>query len=54
MSSFFGGGNASTPQGPEPLFAAKTEMEMYTGMYLIGAGQLYLGQDASNPSCCFS
>ena len=31
MSSFFGGGQAQQPQGPDPVYAAKTEMEMYTG-----------------------
>ena len=31
MSSWFGGGQGSEPQGPDPIFAAKTEMEMYTG-----------------------
>jgi hypothetical protein len=29
--SFFGGGTQQ-PQGPDPIFAAKTELEMYTGM----------------------
>ena len=28
--SFFGGGQQQ-PQGPDPVFAAKTELEMYTG-----------------------
>lgn len=28
--NFFGGGQQE-PQGPDPVFAAKTEMEMYTG-----------------------
>lgn len=28
--NFFGGGNQQAPQGPDPVFAAKTEMEMYT------------------------
>ena len=31
MSGFFGG-STPQPQGPDPVFAAKTEMEMYTGM----------------------
>ena len=28
--NFFGGGSQQAPQGPDPVFAAKTEMEMYT------------------------
>mmetsp|Transcript_25044 Transcript_25044/g.41550 ORF Transcript_25044/g.41550 Transcript_25044/m.41550 type:complete len:104 (-) Transcript_25044:312-623(-) len=32
MSSIFGGGQAA-PQGPDPLFAATTEMEMYTNLF---------------------
>ena len=30
--SFFGGGQPQEPQGPDPVYAAKVEMEMYTGM----------------------
>mmetsp|Transcript_26858 Transcript_26858/g.30698 ORF Transcript_26858/g.30698 Transcript_26858/m.30698 type:complete len:107 (-) Transcript_26858:306-626(-) len=30
--SFFGGGQQQ-PQGPDPMFAAQTEMEMYTDMF---------------------
>uniref|UniRef100_A0A6T5YYM4 Mitochondrial import inner membrane translocase subunit n=1 Tax=Thalassionema nitzschioides TaxID=33649 RepID=A0A6T5YYM4_9STRA len=30
--SFFGGGQAQ-PQGPDPMFAAQTEMEMYTDLF---------------------
>jgi hypothetical protein len=29
--SFFGGGQQQQPQGPDPVVAAKVEMEMYTG-----------------------
>lgn len=29
--NFFGGSKAQEPQGPDPVFAAKTEFEMYTG-----------------------
>jgi hypothetical protein len=33
--SFFGGGQQQQQQqGPDPVFAAKTEMEMYTGALL--------------------
>lgn len=28
--NFFGGGSQQAQQGPDPVFAAKTEMEMYT------------------------
>jgi hypothetical protein len=31
--SFFGGGQQQ-PQGPDPVFAAKTELEMYTGEWV--------------------
>jgi len=31
--SFFGGGQQQQPQGPDPVFAAKTEMEMYTDLF---------------------
>ena len=31
MASFFGGGQPQQPQGPDPVVAAKVEMEMYTG-----------------------
>jgi hypothetical protein len=31
MNFFGGGGQQEKPQGPDPVFAAKTEMEMYTG-----------------------
>mmetsp|Transcript_34729 Transcript_34729/g.84203 ORF Transcript_34729/g.84203 Transcript_34729/m.84203 type:complete len:103 (+) Transcript_34729:70-378(+) len=31
--NFFGGGQEQQPQGPEPVFAAKTEMEMYTDLF---------------------
>lgn len=30
--NFFGGGQQE-PQGPDPVFAAKTEMEMYTDLF---------------------
>jgi import inner membrane translocase subunit TIM10 len=30
--NFFGGGQEQ-PQGPDPVFAAKTEMEMYTDLF---------------------
>lgn len=30
--SFFGGGQQQS-QGPDPVYAAKTELEMYTGTY---------------------
>mmetsp|Transcript_93115 Transcript_93115/g.260393 ORF Transcript_93115/g.260393 Transcript_93115/m.260393 type:complete len:102 (+) Transcript_93115:91-396(+) len=30
--NFFGGGQQQ-PQGPDPVFAAKTEMEMYTDLF---------------------
>jgi hypothetical protein len=29
--NFFGGGQQQQQQGPDPVFAAKTEMEVYTG-----------------------
>jgi hypothetical protein len=29
--NFFGGSKAQESQGPDPVFAAKTEFEMYTG-----------------------
>lgn len=32
--SFFGGGRPQEPQGPDPVYAAKLEMEMYTGRFL--------------------
>mmetsp|Transcript_5473 Transcript_5473/g.14843 ORF Transcript_5473/g.14843 Transcript_5473/m.14843 type:complete len:153 (-) Transcript_5473:400-858(-) len=31
--SFFGGGQPQQPQGPDPIFAAKTEVEMYTDLF---------------------
>lgn len=31
--NFFGG--QQEPQGPDPVFAAKTEMEMYTGSFIF-------------------
>eukprot|EP00429_Kryptoperidinium_foliaceum_P006877 CAMPEP_0176023852 /NCGR_PEP_ID=MMETSP0120_2-20121206/11643_1 /TAXON_ID=160619 /ORGANISM="Kryptoperidinium foliaceum, Strain CCMP 1326" /LENGTH=88 /DNA_ID=CAMNT_0017357019 /DNA_START=45 /DNA_END=308 /DNA_ORIENTATION=+ len=31
--NFFGGGQQQQPQGPDPVFAAKTEMEMYTDLF---------------------
>jgi len=31
--NFFGGGQDQQPKGPDPVFAAKTEMEMYTGEF---------------------
>jgi len=31
--NFFGGGEEQKPQGPDPVFAAKTEMEMYTDLF---------------------
>eukprot|EP00529_Nitzschia_sp_RCC80_P034300 CAMPEP_0113452096 /NCGR_PEP_ID=MMETSP0014_2-20120614/6673_1 /TAXON_ID=2857 /ORGANISM="Nitzschia sp." /LENGTH=102 /DNA_ID=CAMNT_0000343463 /DNA_START=581 /DNA_END=889 /DNA_ORIENTATION=+ /assembly_acc=CAM_ASM_000159 len=31
--NFFGGGQQQQPQGPDPIFAAKTEMEMYTDLF---------------------
>jgi len=31
--AFFPGGGQSEPQGPDPVFAAKTEMEMYTDLF---------------------
>ena len=30
--NFFGGGQQE-PQGPDPIFAAKTELEMYTNLF---------------------
>jgi hypothetical protein len=32
--SWFGGG-PQQPQGPDPVSAAKIEMEMYTGMFSV-------------------
>ncbi|CAB9508649.1 membrane translocase subunit TIM10 [Seminavis robusta] len=31
--NFFGGGEPQKPAGPDPLFAATTEMEMYTDLF---------------------
>ncbi|VEU33691.1 unnamed protein product [Pseudo-nitzschia multistriata] len=31
--NFFGGGEEAKPAGPDPVFAAKTEMEMYTDLF---------------------
>ena len=28
--NFFGGGGQQAQQGPDPVYAARTEMEMYT------------------------
>lgn len=42
MSSFFGGGQPQQPQGPDPVYAAKTEMEMYTGK-LKNGGNIHCG-----------
>mmetsp|Transcript_11537 Transcript_11537/g.18517 ORF Transcript_11537/g.18517 Transcript_11537/m.18517 type:complete len:104 (+) Transcript_11537:114-425(+) len=33
MNFFGGGGQQQQPQGPDPIFAAKTEMEMYTDLF---------------------
>jgi hypothetical protein len=32
--NFFGGGQQQQ-QGPDPVFAAKTEMEVYTGAFVL-------------------
>mmetsp|Transcript_10462 Transcript_10462/g.28939 ORF Transcript_10462/g.28939 Transcript_10462/m.28939 type:complete len:102 (+) Transcript_10462:207-512(+) len=31
--NFFGGGQEQQPQGPDPVFAAKVEMKMYTDLF---------------------
>ena len=31
--NFFGGSEPAKPAGPDPLFAAQTEMEMYTDLF---------------------
>mmetsp|Transcript_31169 Transcript_31169/g.73455 ORF Transcript_31169/g.73455 Transcript_31169/m.73455 type:complete len:104 (+) Transcript_31169:156-467(+) len=31
--NFFGGAEEAKPAGPDPVFAAKTEMEMYTDLF---------------------
>lgn len=33
MNFFGGSGQQQQPQGPDPVFAAKTEMEMYTDLF---------------------
>lgn len=44
--NFFGGGQPQ-PQGPDPVFAAKTEMEVYTGAFpgVVDGGLLLLAGD---------
>mmetsp|Transcript_103314 Transcript_103314/g.154825 ORF Transcript_103314/g.154825 Transcript_103314/m.154825 type:complete len:103 (+) Transcript_103314:119-427(+) len=40
MNNFFGGGQEQ-PKGPDPVFAAKTEMEMYTDLFNKIASSCY-------------